>query len=389
MRIDRRVGSALIAFSTGFLCIFGGAGNALLGACGPFTDFTDAGFCPFVLEIFYLGITTGTTPTTYSPSDPVTRLQMAAFLARTVDRVTARRRAPLGQLWTPLGDKVVGVTTIGANPLHPRSDGLDVWVTIPSSASVTRVRGSDGAVLGTWTGAPGAVQTLIAMGRVFVAGGSGGSGRLYRIDPAQPPGAVTTLATNVGSGSTSLTFDGSRIFTSDLSGGSISIIQPGTTLPWGVGTITLGFTQPNGMLFDGANVWVTDPGHNTLLKLSDTGAILQTVTVGEGPYHPVFDGTNIWVPNLAANSVSVVRASNGSVLATLTGNGLTEPYEAAFDGERTLVTNAQDVSLWRAADLTAIGSRPVVAPGVVLGGACSDGQYFWIAVSGSNKLVRF
>jgi len=45
---------------------------------------TDPGFCPFVLEIFYLGITTGTTPTTYDPSSTVTRLQMAAFLSRTV-----------------------------------------------------------------------------------------------------------------------------------------------------------------------------------------------------------------------------------------------------------------------------------------------------------------
>src|SRR6185295_12971613 len=64
-----------------------GAGSAMLGVCGPFTDFTDAGFCPFVLEIFYLGITTGTTPTTYDPTSSVSRLQMAAFLSRSVDGV--------------------------------------------------------------------------------------------------------------------------------------------------------------------------------------------------------------------------------------------------------------------------------------------------------------
>jgi len=41
-------------------------------AAFQFTDFTDAGFCPFVLEIvleiFTLGITTGTTPTRRIPS---------------------------------------------------------------------------------------------------------------------------------------------------------------------------------------------------------------------------------------------------------------------------------------------------------------------------------
>ncbi|HKA35605.1 MAG TPA: S-layer homology domain-containing protein [Thermoanaerobaculia bacterium] len=64
-----------------------GVSSALLGACGPFTDVAADVFCPFVLEIFYLGITTGTTATTYDPSSNVSRLQMAAFLSRTVDGV--------------------------------------------------------------------------------------------------------------------------------------------------------------------------------------------------------------------------------------------------------------------------------------------------------------
>jgi len=62
-----------------------GAGASLLGTCGPFTDVAADVFCPFVLEIFYLGITTGTTATTYDPASNVSRLQMAAFLSRTVD----------------------------------------------------------------------------------------------------------------------------------------------------------------------------------------------------------------------------------------------------------------------------------------------------------------
>src|SRR5215468_390942 len=70
--------------------LLGGAMSAILGLCGPFTDVTDGFFCPFVLEIFYLGITTGTTATTYDPAGTVTRLQMAAFLSRTVDNVLKR-----------------------------------------------------------------------------------------------------------------------------------------------------------------------------------------------------------------------------------------------------------------------------------------------------------
>src|SRR6185295_14873710 len=106
-------------------------------------------------------------------------------------------------------------------------------------------------------------------------------------------------------------------------------------------------------LFDGANVWVTDNGLSTILKLDAGGAILQTVTTAPNPETPTFDGSNIWVPH-DSSVVTVVRASSGAVLATLTGNGLDVPYLAAFDGQRVLVTNnvGNSVSLWKAADLT-------------------------------------
>ena len=92
-----------VLFSILATAVFGGASGALFGVCGPFTDVAADTFCPLVLEIFYPGITTGTTPTTYDPAGNVSRLQMAAFLSRTVDRVGARgsRCAALSQFWTP------------------------------------------------------------------------------------------------------------------------------------------------------------------------------------------------------------------------------------------------------------------------------------------------
>src|SRR5512144_1569382 len=89
--------------------VAGGAAGSLLGTCGPFTDVAGDAFCPFVLEIFYLGITTGTTPTTYDPSSAVNRLQMAAFLSRSVDGVLKRgsRRAALDQFWTTKSSTVL------------------------------------------------------------------------------------------------------------------------------------------------------------------------------------------------------------------------------------------------------------------------------------------
>src|SRR6185369_9427441 len=85
--------------------LLAGAGSALFGVCGPFTDTANDAFCPFVLEVFYTGITTGTTPATYSPADNVTRLQMAAFLSRTVDGTLKRgaSRGTLKRFWTTQG----------------------------------------------------------------------------------------------------------------------------------------------------------------------------------------------------------------------------------------------------------------------------------------------
>jgi hypothetical protein len=364
-----------------------GSASSLLGTCGPFTDLAADSFCPFVLEIFNLGITTGTTPTTFDPTSNVSRLQMAAFLSRTVDGVLKRgsRRAALDQFWTSQNDTVLGLTTVGTGPQLLKSDGADVWVANFSSSSVSRVRASDEKVLETWTGATGATGVLVAMGRTLATGFSS-PGRLYQIDPGQAAGAVTTVASNLGSSPLGISFDGARVWTANF--GSVSIVTPGASIPWTVTTVTTGFSSLAGALYDGGNVWVTDKTAGTLLKLDSAGAVLQTVTVGNLPRFPVFDGTNIWVPNSGSSSVSVVRASSGAVLETLTGNGVSVPWAAAFDGQRVLVTNngGSSVSLWKAAGLTTLGSFATGANPV---GACSDGVNFWIALSGSGQLARF
>jgi hypothetical protein len=372
--------------------LLGGAGTFLLGACGPFTDVAADAFCPFVLEIFTIGITTGTTATTYDPTSNVSRLQMAAFLSRTVDGALRRgsRRAALDQFWTTQNATVLGLTTVGSAPSFVKSDGADLWVSNNFGFTVSRVRGSDGKVLETWTGASNPTGVLVAMGKVFVNGNTV-PGTLYRIDPSQPAGAVTAVASNLGNQPIGIAFDGARIWTANSVGTSVSIVTPGATIPWTVTTVTAGgFFAPTGMLYDGANIWVADEIGNTLLKLDASGAILQTVTVGSFPFHPGFDGGNIWMPNSGSASVSVVRASSGAVLQTLTGNGLSAPRAAAFDGQRVLVVNLGDssVSLWKAADLSPLGNFSM-GLGTSPGGAASDGVNFWITLTGPGKLARF
>ena len=371
--------------------VLAGSAAALLGLCGPFTDVSDAAFCPFVLEVFYAGITTGTTPTTYDPAASVTRLQMAAFLSRTVDGVLRRnQRAALGQFWNPKGFiSGLSQTTVGGTPTGVACDGQDVWVANNNGASVSRVRGGDGRLLETWTGVSFPGHVLSCLGRILVTGQTS-PGKLYVIDPSQPAGSASVAAT-LGDIADGLAFDGGKIFVANGGGGSVAIVTPGSSLPWTVTTVA-GFNLPGGVVYDGSNVWVASQGDGTLLKLSSAGAVLQTVTVGSNPHYPAFDGTNLWVPNFSDASISVVRASSGAVLATLTGGGVSGAQTAAFDGPRVRGTGyiGNTLSIWKAADLTQVAGFPT-GGGTNPYGAASDGVNFWVTMSAAavSKLVRF
>jgi hypothetical protein len=361
----------------------------------PFTDVGSSIFFCQTAEAYFSGLTNGTSPTTYSPSNPVTRDQMAAFITRTQDSALRRgsRRAALDQFWTttpnyPATSGGLGTTIVGNGAQLVKSDGSDLWVANFTSGTVSRVRGSDGKLLDTWISATNARGVLVAMGRVFVTGGTV-PGSLYMIDPTAAGGAVTVVSSALGNNAFGIAFDGSKIWTAN-NGGSVSIVTPALATPWLVTNVNAGFTSPLGILFDGSNIWVTDFNAAALKKLDGSGAIIQTVSVGTFPDFPAFDGTNIWVPNAGSNTVSVVRAATGAIVATLTGNGLSNPQQAAFDGQRILVTNANgnSVSLWMAADLTPIGTFST-GTGTAPIGACSDSTYFWITLLNTNQLARF
>jgi DNA-binding beta-propeller fold protein YncE len=372
------------------------------GTCGgqsttiPFDDVLPGNifFCS-IAEAFFSGLTNGTDATHYSPSANVSREQMAAFITRTMDQSLKRgsKRAALNQNWTTQGANHLALTTVGTNPTFVQSDGEDLWVSNRGSDNVMQVHASNGKVLGTWTGATKAEGVLVARGKIFVTGKTD-PGQLYQIDPTLPPGAVTTLASNLGPNSEGIAYDGQRLWVANpgtfIPGtGSLSMI---TLNPTFVITLTGGFFGPYGVIYDGANIWVTDSGDDKLKKLDSNGTIILSVDMGTDPLLPAFDGTNIWVPNQTSHSVTVVRATgalSGTVLATLTGNGLDDPHQAAFDGERIMIANLNDsVSLWKASDLTPIGTFSTGA-NTLPSGVCSDGLNFWITLFLTGKVARF
>lgn len=365
----------------------------------PFTDVGNSIFFCSIAEAYFSGLTFGTKPVQYSPSAPTPRDQMSAFVSRTLDQSIKRsiRRTAMRQTWNTQTADNLGLTTLSFGPNLVESDGADLWVAAGGAAGrVFRVRASDGRLLEAWTGTDFANGVLVAMGKVFVTGGTSPDGTLYQIDPTLPVGPVSTLATTLGNTPFGISFDGQRIWTANNglspSTGSVSIISFN---PLTVTNVTTGFNRPLGIFFDGSNIWVTDQGDNTLKKLDSSGNILTSINLGDGAGFPAFDGANIWVPVVSPPSLVVVRAGGtlaGTVIATLTGNGLNDPKQAAFDGERILVTNrnGDSVSLWRATSLGPIGS---FSTGANTGpfGASSDGVNFWITLQsfGGIKLARY
>ena len=126
-----------------------------------------------------------------------------------------------------------------------------------------------------------------------------------------------------------------------------------------------------------ADLWTANKGAPARVCVGVTATFSATLGVA-----------SIRVPN-QFNSVSVVRASSGAVLATLTDNDLNGLTSAVSDGQRILVTNlnGNSVSLWKAADLSPLGSFGTGA-GTAPVDACSDGINFWIVLL-TGKLPRF
>ena len=326
-------------------------------------------------------------------------LAAAVAAGATAQSVDSSRRAALGQWWTThprytSDTGLLGTTSWGGSPTAIACDGENLWVAdyLGGSAGgqLVEFRASDGARLASWGGYPEITAVLVAAGRVWFTT-YGAPGGLYAFAPGQGDAAPGRIS-DVGAYPESIAYGGSRFWVANSGGGgfpgSISILTPGN--PWSVATVTAGLQAPQGLLYDGANVWVTDVAANALLKLNNNGGTVKTVAVGAEPGLPIFDGRHIWVPNTASGSVTVVEDSTGAIDATLTGNGLSYPLSAAFDGRRVLVTNVlgQDrVSLWNATDLSAIGNYSTGPTDPW--GVCSDGVDFWITLSGVGSIARF
>ena len=145
--------------------------------------------------------------------------------------------------------------------------------------------------------------------------------------------------------------------------------------------------EPQGLAFDGSNIWVANAGSGTVTKLvAATGGIIGTYRVGGAPVSLAFDGTNIWVANFASpGKVTKLDAATGSVLGTFAAGETLEGI--ALDGVNVWVSNAGSgtVTKLNAASGGVIGTYQV---GVNPQGILFDGASIWVANYGSDTVTK-
>lgn len=187
---------------------------------------------------------------------------------------------------------------------------------------------------------------------------------------------------SVGSSPEGVAFDGTNIWVANEGSNTVTKLQASTGGV--VGTYSVG-SSPYGVTFDGTNIWVANLGSNTVTELlASTGAAVGTYSVGKSPRNSAFDGTNIWVANTGGNNITELLASTGATVGTYNVGDF--PDAVAFDGTNIWVANQGDGTL----------TKLLASTGAVLGTYSSgvaapysltfDGNNIWVAGAGGNTV---
>ncbi|HTD23719.1 MAG TPA: hypothetical protein VK738_13760 [Terriglobales bacterium] len=228
---------------------------------------------------------------------------------------------------------VLGTFPVGNGPVSLAFDGANIWVADQNSRNVNKLRASDGTVLGTFAVGATINHPGVAFDGTNIWVTNNGDNTVSRLRVSD--GATQGGPFPVGVNPFGVAFDGSSIWVANQGGNTVSKLQ--ATSGMVLGTFAVG-ANPAGVAFDGINIWVANQGDNTVSKLrASDGAPLGTFPVGSGPIAVAFDGSSIWVTNQFGNTVSKLRASDGAPLGTFSVG--TFPYGVAFDGANIWVAN--------------------------------------------------
>ena len=148
--------------------------------------------------------------------------------------------------------------TVGHSPRGIAFDGACVWVANFSDNTVTKLRVSDGHVMGTY--ATGHGPQMLACDGVNMWVGNSADGTVSKLRVAD---GVSLGTYRVGSYPMGIAFDGSHIWTANLGDSTVTELRASD------GTLLNTFTGVGGafgIAFDGSSIWTTDSSGDTIRR---------------------------------------------------------------------------------------------------------------------------
>ena len=273
--------------------------------------------------------------------------------------------------WYSVNETGLRYTIPPGNAVHLAFDGANMWVVSGQqlSSSVTKLRASDGANLGTFSAGTERPLCIAFDGaNMWVSNGEDTTVIKIRISDGVMVGAFP-----VGFSPNGMAFDGANMWITHGSR-SVSKVRANDNAILGTFTVGSATASPSDIAFDGANLWVTNAGDNTVTKLrASDGATLGTFSVAARPRKIAFDGANLWVLSDISRTVTKFRASDGANLGAFSLADF--PGDIAFDGAHIWVTTSGAVTKLRASDGANLGTFSVFEGA---GSIAFDGVNIWV-----------
>ncbi len=251
------------------------------------------------------------------------------------------------------------------------------------------------------------VPTLAAAGTLVVLNKSDHEAALV---DAQTLEVIARLPTGQGPHEAAASPDGRYVYVANYGAfavfreGERPRMQPGHTITvldlqtqsvkatWDLGE----YRQPHGIWVsrDGTRVWVTCEGNQAVLELdAATGKILKAWTTGQQTSHmvvPTPDERKLYVANIGSGSVTVIDRTNDTVKSIPTGAGA-EGIDVLPDGREVWVTNraANTISILRVADDSVVATVPSGGEVPIRLKFTPDGRQAWVSNARSNTITVF
>ena len=332
--------------------------------------------------------TTTTVSSSLNPSNLGQAVTFTATVNSSVGTPTGKVTFSFGS--TTLGSVTLsnGVATLTTSALPGGRDSV-----VAKYAGTTNFAASTGSIIQVVNSAGATTTTTLVSGEPYnPVGHSVTFTATVTASSGTPTGTVTFFDGSTSLGTETLSGGTAQLSTSALPAGTetITAFYNGATgfntstsapvLQMTVGVINVG-TDPLFLVYDGANMWASNNGSNTVTKIQgSTGNVLATVTVGTKPEGLAYDGANLWVANYGSNTVSVINAASASVVATYPAGSY--PGALASDGTHIWVVSyafntLTELNKTNGAVVNTYSFGPA---DIGLGGVLFDGTYIWVTV---------